>query len=150
MHDVIGEVEIINYVDPKLDGLAQRLSPDSEAAPAGSAWDARPLCTAATRACYSLTAQAYLDAVSKNSASDAILAADLRVTEQGQVLTTSRAEFLAELTKAGAPASWGNMRLLVDETRGEVEVLALADIRQAGAPTYTVRRIQRMRIVQGL
>lgn len=149
-HGLIKEVEIINYVDPKLAGLAPPLWPDSEAVPAVSAHDALPLCTAATRACDMEAAKAYFDAISKTGGAAAPFAADLRVTEQGQVLATSRAEFLAALSNAAAPAALRNVRFLVDETEGEVAVLALADVRDAGEPPYTVRRIQRMRIVHGL
>jgi hypothetical protein len=148
-HGLIDQVEIINYVDPKLAGLAPPLWPDSDVSPAISAQDAQPLCTAATRACDMLTAKAYFDAVSKTAGAVAPFAADLRVTEQGQVLATSRSDFLSVLAKAAAPAAWRNMRFLVDETEGEVAVLALADVHNAGEPPYTVRRIQRMRIVHG-
>jgi hypothetical protein len=149
-HGLIKEVEIINYVDPKLDGLAPPLWPDSEAGPAVSAQDGLPLCTTETRACDMLTAKAYFDAVAKKDGAAAPFAADLRVTEQGQVLATSRAQFLAELAKAGASGAWRNMRFFVDESAGEVAVFALADMRDAGDLAYTVRRTQRMRIAHGL
>jgi hypothetical protein len=115
-----------------------------------AAQDARPLCTTADRTCLKLTATAYFDAVLKADGAALPFASDVRVTEQGHVVATSRAAFLKEFKTTGATKGLRNMRMVVDETAGEVAVLVLGDVRMEGQAPFTVRRIQRMKIDRGL
>ncbi len=112
--------------------------------------DATPLCTDSTRACYVRTAKAYFEAIMHANGSAVPFAKDVRVTEQGHVVATSRANFLAEFKSTSATKGLRNMRLLVDEPKGEVIVFVLGDVQMEGQAPITVRRAQRMKIVHGL
>jgi hypothetical protein len=119
------------------------------ATPAQAA-DAVPLCVKKTRPCYEKTARAYFRAILEGKADRVPLAANVRVTEQGHVVATSRADFLKEFKATGATKGLRNMRMLVDVTTGQVAVLVLANVRMRGKPPFTVRRIQRLKIERGL
>lgn len=112
--------------------------------------DATPVCTTPTRACYIRTAQAYFAAILDGQGAAVPFASDVRVTEQGNLVAASRADFLSQFKTTGVTKRLRNMRIIVDTTKGEVAVLVLADARPDNEPPYTVRRIQRMKIVGGL
>ena len=115
------------------------------------AQDAKPLCVEATRACYETTAKAYFDGLLKADGSAVPFASDVRVTEQGRVVVTSRAAFLSEFKASGATREFRNIRMVVDEQAGEAALFLVADVRAInGEKPYTVRRGQRMKIVKGL
>ena len=115
-----------------------------------AARDATPLCTETTRTCYARTARAYFDAILAGRADDVPFADKVRVTEQGRVIATSRADFLKEFRSTGATKGLRNLRMLIDEKRGEVAVMVLSDVAMPDQPAFTVRRIQRLRIERGL
>jgi hypothetical protein len=119
------------------------------AAPA-AAKDAAPLCTDTTRDCYARTARAYFDAILAGRADDVPFADNVRVTEQDHLIATSRADFLKEFRSTGATKGLRNLRMLVDEQRGEVAVMVLSDVEMPDKPPFTVRRIQRLKIERGL
>ena len=114
------------------------------------AQDAKPLCTAATRACFAKTAQAYFDGILKADGAAVPFASDVRVTEQGRVVVTSRAAFLSEFKASGPTKAFRNIRMVFDEKAGEVAIFMLADVQFDGQKPYTLRRTQRMKIVKGL
>lgn len=112
-------------------------------APPALAEVAVPLCTDATRQCYADTARAYFDAILEGRADKVPFADNVRVTEQNHLVATTRADFLKEFTSTGATKRLRNMRMLVDEARGQVAVMVLADVEMPDRPPFTVRRIQR-------
>ena len=116
-----------------------------------SAQDAKPLCREPTRACVEKTVRAYFDGLLKADGAAVPFASDVRVTEQGKVLLTSRAAFLSAFKASSATKGFRNVRMVVDEKAGEAAIFMLADVRpDIGEKPYTVRRAQRMKIVNGL
>ena len=119
------------------------------AAPA-RADEAAPLCTATTRPCLAATARAYFAAILAGDAAWVPFADAVRVTEQNHLIATSRAGFLKEFKSTGATKRLRNMRMLIDPNRGEVAVMVLSDVEIPEQSHFTVRRIQRLKIVHGL
>lgn len=133
-----------------LSGLIGLIMMSTVSVAMADAGDATPLCTESTRACYVRTAKAYFEAIMRADGTAVPFAKDVRVTEQGHVVASSRADFLAEFKSTSATKGLRNMRILIDEPKGEAIVFVLGDVQMEGQAPITVRRAQRMKIVHGL
>ena len=111
---------------------------------------AKPLCSTGDRACLVRTATSYFDGILKADGSKVPFAAHVRVTEQGEVMATSRTEIVAALKTTGATRALRNMRMMADPATGQVAVFVLSDVQIDGKQPFTVRRAQRMKIERGL
>jgi hypothetical protein len=111
----------------------------------------RPLCTEATRGCLLKTARSYLEGLSHHDASAIPFAANVRCTEQGDVVVTNESKFRKEINSSTLILGARNLRMLADPETSSVAAFYILDIAAAdGKPAYTVRRGQRFKIVRGL
>ena len=123
----------------------------AESTPVARATDAKPLCTEAKRACYETAAKAYFAGLLQANGTAVPFADAVRVTEQGKIVASSRAEMVAAFKLSGAAKAYRNVRMLVDEAAHSIVIFSISDVRPGkNEKPFSVRRAQRMKIERGL
>ena len=152
--------------------LALMLALPACGGPATSAALAKPGCTDNGSACIELVARSYIDGLISHDGSKIPLADNVRRTENALTNAKGPAEVRESFARTGMVEAARDVRMFVDERKGEVVVLFLLDVdlketngggsatTKAGnteykvavtkpAGTYTVHEAERFKVVNG-
>ena len=109
-----------------------------------------PMCTDASRSCLLLTVMTYIDGLARHDSSKIPFTADVRATEQRDVVVTERSKFRSEIDNSTAIIGARNIRLIADPETSSVAAFYLLDVAgEKGKPDYSVWRGQRFKIIKG-